>query len=262
MISNLTRALTVTALLASLSSAHAEDELLPGPCLEKRKEISVYLNKAKKAGFGTKPYEDALKQIDVQIQNGASEDDVNREVLKLVGALRDQVGNFKSLKSSSNYHSVSATSSPSSGGKASRESQAVVMKPNSELESRLLDLVNRHRQEAGLPALRPNSSLAQIARAHAEDMCKRKYFGHVNPEGLDSNGRARAAGYPQPVRENINYTSLRQDSIATVEAADNSLFHSPGHKANMLSTDVSLGGMGIAYNSHGTIFVCELFSPE
>lgn len=255
------RTLIVASLLSSLSFAQAEDALSPGPCLEKRKEISVYLSKARKAGFGTKPYEEALKQIDIQIQNGASEDEVNKEVSKLILALRDQVGNFKMLKSSSRYHSISGTSSSAPSGKGTRE-QTVALPPVGELESHLFNMINRHRSEAGLPTLRPNSSLAQIARAHAEDMCKRKFFAHVNPEGLNSQGRARAAGYPQPVRENINYTSFRQDGITTVEAADTSLFHSPGHKANMLSTDVSLGGVGIAYGSSGYIYVCELFSPE
>lgn len=252
------RILILLSMLTVFPEAHAEDSLVPGPYLEKRKEISAYLDKARKIGVGVKPYEEALKQIEVQIQDGATSEDIKKEVSKLIESLREQDGNSRTLKSPA-YHPAQAHSAPASTA-GTRETVVV---QTAELETLLFTLINRHRSEAGLPTLRPSSSLAQIARAHAQDMCKRRFFAHVNPDGLDSQGRARAAGYMEPVRENINYTSFRQDGITTIEAADKSLFNSPGHKANMLHTEVSVGGVGVVFDSHGgLIYVCELFSQE
>jgi len=47
--------------------------------------------------------------------------------------------------------------------------------------------------------LAPNEELTVAARGHAQDMIKRKYFEHENPDGLRSNRRAINAGYPLPV---------------------------------------------------------------
>ena len=41
------------------------------------------------------------------------------------------------------------------------------------------------------------------ARAHAKDEVARKFWGHVNPDGVGSNQRIVAAGYPLPIGKGI-----------------------------------------------------------
>ncbi|MFN4280925.1 CAP domain-containing protein [Thermosynechococcus sp.] len=46
-----------------------------------------------------------------------------------------------------------------------------------------LQLVNRDRQLNGLPPLIADELLTEVAQRPAEDMLKRQYFSHTNPEG-------------------------------------------------------------------------------
>ncbi len=64
-----------------------------------------------------------------------------------------------------------------------------------ELEQKIHQLVNFERKAADRPPFEWDDELSKIARAHSEDMVKRKYFKHVNPEGLTPMKRAEAAGY-------------------------------------------------------------------
>lgn len=43
------------------------------------------------------------------------------------------------------------------------------------------ELVNRERERAGLPPLREDPRLCQLALKKAEDMCRYQYFGHYSP---------------------------------------------------------------------------------
>jgi hypothetical protein len=65
--------------------------------------------------------------------------------------------------------------------------------------------------------LAPNQQLTDAARAHAKDQVARKFWGHVNPDGVGSNQRIIAAGYPLPVGKGINgYTySDKKDAVNT-----------------------------------------------
>ncbi len=61
-------------------------------------------------------------------------------------------------------------------------------------EAELFARVNRVRAEHQLIPLKASAQLAQVARAHAEDMARRGYLAHENPEGLNPLQRATRAG--------------------------------------------------------------------
>jgi uncharacterized protein YkwD len=73
-----------------------------------------------------------------------------------------------------------------------------VQKPQTDaaaLAAQIHSLVNAERTKAGLSSLSWDPRLEAIAANHSADMVRRMYFGHVDPDGLDPNGRALAAGY-------------------------------------------------------------------
>lgn len=254
----------ITMIMLTLLPAAADEAiaLAPGPCMDKRKEILAYLDKARKAGIGVKPYTEALERIETNVKAGQSEDEIKKQVGSLISALAQQVNNLKVLKVSSTYRAVTGSSSSGSGsGSGSGKAGAKAVVPVSEMESHLLKLVNQHRAQAGLGALGANGQLADIARAHAEDMAKRGFFSHVNPDGLDPNDRARMAGWGGLVRENIGFSSNRGDGLATTEAVDVTLMNSPPHRATILNNVSAQVGIGIAYDSTGGIRACQLFFP-
>lgn len=129
---------------------------------------------------------------------------------------------------------------------------AVGTAPNLDLEKRMFELVNRDRVMKGLPALRYDSGLAAVARAHSQDMVTRGYFAHHSSRTGDHADRIQRAGISwSRCGENL---ALDQ----SVESAQKHLMESPGHRANILSRDYTHIGIGIV-RSGGRIYATQNF---
>jgi uncharacterized YkwD family protein len=119
-----------------------------------------------------------------------------------------------------------------------------------EEEQALLDLVNEARIEAGVSALSFDATLLKTARLKAEDMAENNYFSHQSPtygspfdmmrqHGLDF----RAAG------ENIAGNE-------TIEGAFKAWISSEAHKKNILNSNFTHIGIGVAPSkTYGKVFV-------
>jgi uncharacterized protein YkwD len=112
-------------------------------------------------------------------------------------------------------------------------------------EAEVLALVNEERAAAGCPALRADSGLAGVARAHSADMRDRRFFSHVNPDGLDPFERAEAAGLSNARAENIAYG--QPDAPAVMVA----WMDSAPHRQNILDCSLATLGVGVAQGSGG-----------
>jgi uncharacterized protein YkwD len=152
------------------------------------------------------------------------------------------------------------------------------------LEIRVHDLTNIERQKRGLPLLKIDNKLSEIARRHSEDMARRGFFNHVNPEGQDPTGRAKAARYPirrdfgnyytigigenifqnslydsakyiNGVLESYNWNSLEKIANFTVEGWMNS----PGHRKNILDSKYDREGIGVAISSDMKVLITQNF---
>lgn len=111
--------------------------------------------------------------------------------------------------------------------------------PRPDLEKEMLRLVNRERTARGLPALKADAEMTELARAHSRDMLLRGYFSHYTPEGVDPFGRMKKADlYFWTAGENIAITQ-------TLQMAHEGLMHSPGHRANILNPGFGRLGIGI-----------------
>ncbi len=107
-----------------------------------------------------------------------------------------------------------------------------------ELERRLRGEFRRIRLAHGLAAFQPEPTLAEIARRHAEDMLRRRYFDHQSPDGQDmaqrvSRGHRRLIGL---AGENLWKGSgfSTSDLEALSARIGDSLMKSPGHRENIL----------------------------
>lgn len=231
-------------------------EVNPGPLAEKRQQLKTYLEKARATGFGTGPYESALEKIENDVKNGAAEADIQSQIASLTKALSAQVQNRKAIKASG-LGGGSGSVDPVTLKKLKKSKQQI---PVSTLESYMLTILNKHRKEVGVPPLGADATLARCAREHADDMIKRKFFNHTNPDGLDGFKRAQKAGFKNGVRENIARTAMGGNGILEVEAADERLMQSPGHKANILDPNLKVVGIGIAYDPvTWQLRVCQMF---
>lgn len=141
------------------------------------------------------------------------------------------------------------------------ESRALVPLPfkvaspklRSDLEARMLDMVNAERAKQGLRPLTPDPQLAEVARAHSRDMLARGYFSHVDPEGKDAFDRMR--------RANLRYLTAGENlALApTLAGAYRGLMNSPGHRANMLRPQFGRVGIGVLDAGNHGLMITQKF---
>lgn len=122
----------------------------------------------------------------------------------------------------------------------------------SEREVRMLELVNEMRTNGGdCPSghygprspLVMNPALRTAARLHSKDMADQNYFDHNGLDGSDPWRRMADAGYDaQPVGENIAAGN------AAAEDAFDQWVNSDGHCRNMMSSNATEIGVGMAQN--------------
>jgi serralysin len=118
-----------------------------------------------------------------------------------------------------------------------------------QFDLRILQLINLERAKVvGLKPLQLSQKLDAAADSHSERMAAGDFFDHVDP--LDKSmpwDRARRAGYA--------WTSCRENVAAgytTAESVVAAWMKSPGHRANILSADITHMGVGYAYLAKDT----------
>lgn len=123
-----------------------------------------------------------------------------------------------------------------------------------EAEAEMLVLVNGERASEGLPSLTGSVPLRGVARAHCEDMFRRGYFSHYTPEGLSPFDRMDNAGIQ------YEYAGENLALAPTTKTAMQGLMNSPGHRANILSSDFGTVGIGVIDGGvYGKMF-CQEFT--
>jgi uncharacterized protein YkwD len=115
-------------------------------------------------------------------------------------------------------------------------------------EERMAALVAQFRAERGLPALRRDAALDAVARAHAEDMARNGFFGHVSPTRGDLDDRLRAG------RANLARAGENLAFGPSAEAAFGSLLESPAHRANFLDPTFDRFGLAAATDGDSLVF--------
>ncbi len=117
-------------------------------------------------------------------------------------------------------------------------------------ERELFSEVNKERRKLAIPELTWEENLVSVARVHANDMWKRKYFSHMSPEGDDVGDRLRTSGI------NYNYAGENLALAPTIKTAHNGLMNSKGHRENILDSKFTKIGIGVIDNGvYGKMFV-------
>lgn len=109
------------------------------------------------------------------------------------------------------------------------------------IEEQVVQLTNQQRAKNGLPALKIDWELARVARYKSADMRDKNYFSHTSP----------TYGSPFTMMKNfgISYRTAAENIAAgqsTPQEVVNSWMNSPGHRANILKSDVTHIGVGYA----------------
>jgi uncharacterized YkwD family protein len=121
-------------------------------------------------------------------------------------------------------------------------------------EQQVVDLVNKERAAAGLPALKMNTKLAGVAEKKAEDLRDNNYFDHQSP--------TYGSPFDMMKQFGITYTAAGENIAKGQKTPDevmNGWMNSPGHRANILNAEYTEIGVGYVTDSNGTAYWVQHF---
>jgi uncharacterized protein YkwD len=129
------------------------------------------------------------------------------------------------------------------------------------LEQEIIQATNAQRQAQGLPPYTTDHQLTIVARAHAQDMATRGYFGHASPEGQWVRDRLRNHGVQLNwVGENILYSTRSADE--TPRYAINWFMSDRPHRLNLLHAQYNNIGVGVAQDKSGWYIIVQVFAER
>ena len=139
-----------------------------------------------------------------------------------------------------------ATAAPDKPGNSERGARKGAASASEQAAAaQVLALVNQERAKAGCRPVTPSQELADLAAAFSEDMAKRGFFDHTDPDGATPWDRAERAGIADLGGENI--ARGQADAAAVMQA----WMDSPGHRANILNCDFKTLGVGVHFGPGG-----------
>ncbi|MGR3760597.1 CAP domain-containing protein [Roseobacteraceae bacterium NS-SX3] len=143
------------------------------------------------------------------------------------------------------------------------------MSQASTLERQMLELINNERTSRGLQPVQLELRLNESSEDHSSWMLAQDVFSHTGAGGSSAGDRMRAAGFDfsgsWTWAENIAWQSERGAPGLADDVTDlhNSLMNSPGHRANILSPNVEVIGIGIEqgnFNGWDAVMVTQNFA--
>jgi uncharacterized protein YkwD len=124
--------------------------------------------------------------------------------------------------------------------------------PSADPATALFSMLNRARTLENLGALRRTEQLDAAAKAHAEAMMQARTLAH--DVGAGNPGlRLQALGlHPKVAGENVAHA-------LSVVRSHRALWESPSHRSNLLHPAFTHVGIGLALDTDGSYWVCEMF---
>lgn len=123
-------------------------------------------------------------------------------------------------------------------------------------EQQMIELVNQSRADANLPPLTAHPELSRVARFKSGDMAQNNYFSHDSP--------SFGSPFKMMTDFGISYRGAGENIACnqTVARAHEALMNSPGHRANILSTDFTHIGIGIVQGGQcGSMYTQMFLTP-
>lgn len=139
------------------------------------------------------------------------------------------------------------------------------------INSEMIQLTNNYRTSHGLNAVQGNSVLASMANWKANNCAKYNYFSDYTPNGQTV--------YQQPQFKNVKYSTFAENlaeinigqSSGTISYSDTKdiaemcfgyLTGSPSHLANIMDSQATEIGIGVAVSSNGNVIVSQDFGAN
>lgn len=131
-----------------------------------------------------------------------------------------------------------------------------------ELEQRLFELTNTQRLFRRVRPLIEVNELSQAARRHSEDMLRRRFFAHTNPDRKTAADRIKAVLKRELTASAENLwmrTGAVRSAEKIVDEAVANLMDSRPHRSNILNERYTHTGVGVAVTRY-EFRVTQLFA--
>jgi uncharacterized YkwD family protein len=120
-----------------------------------------------------------------------------------------------------------------------QQQQAQVPAGISQYAQQVIELTNKERARAGLPALKADAQLSAVAQKKSQDMQQNHYFSHTSPTYGSPFDMMRDFGITyKTAGENIAQGQRTPQEVVTA------WMNSPGHRANILNKQFTHIGVG------------------
>jgi uncharacterized YkwD family protein len=120
-----------------------------------------------------------------------------------------------------------------------QQQQAPVSAGISQYAQQVIELTNKERARAGLPALKADAQLSAVAQKKSQDMQQNHYFSHTSPTYGSPFDMMRDFGITyKTAGENIAQGQRTPQEVVTA------WMNSPGHRANILNQQFTHIGVG------------------
>ncbi|MFL5336144.1 MAG: CAP domain-containing protein [Geminicoccaceae bacterium] len=116
----------------------------------------------------------------------------------------------------------------------------------STLESQLISLINKGRDQAGCDKLKTDGHLRNSARAHSADMAKKGYVARRGSDDSSPQDRMRKAGYKHPKTEDVG------SGYPSAQAAYDAWQGDSGQRGALVDCDLKAVGVGVVLAKDGT----------
>ena len=124
-----------------------------------------------------------------------------------------------------------------------------------EFQKSIVQLVNKERAAVGLNALAENGDLDKVASLKSQDMVNLNYFDHTSPTyGSPFDMLTQFGIQYSYAGENIAYGQTSPEDVM------NGWMNSPGHRANILNSNFTQIGVGVAKKANGQYVWTQTFT--
>lgn len=129
-------------------------------------------------------------------------------------------------------------------------------------EAAVVELINAERARAGLSVLVRDETLMTIARQRSEDMVRRGYYGHHDPETGDPVvfKLLAAHGYGGVAGENVDRQMGPGTAAAAARISVRAWLNSAAHRQNIMDPAYRRTGVGSALDSSGRVYLTQVFT--
>ncbi len=124
----------------------------------------------------------------------------------------------------------------------------------------IISATNKARKTAGLNTVTTDEPLTRAAQKKADDMAKNSYFSHESPSGMKFWTLISEEGYAY-MNAGENLAVHHKSTLSLMTA----WLESPSHRANILGTQYTDIGIGIAYGERKGFkgwYVVQLFGSK